>query len=221
MVQKDVFFKDGTRIFYEETDGTPQRYIEYAFTPQEIRDMKEKPFLKSYIENRVRKHNAGKYYYLGVLAGIVRGFDIKQRDHLYMKLKELHDKTSAQFDRTIFTEDYKKEFGRYWKGNEIQCYAFFTTIYLAMVDWEELKQNFKSSMGKTMVLKSCEAVIYGWKDPRDAAIMFERKNINVHEEDFTDNKDLHFEKYNGYNGFDDDTIDEGFDGFPEATWNVD
>ena len=28
-------------------------------------------------------------------------------------------------------------------------------------------------------------------------------------------------KYGGYNGYDDDTIDYGFDGFPEATWNVD
>lgn len=32
---------------------------------------------------------------------------------------------------------------------------------------------------------------------------------------------LSYEKYGGYNGYDDDTIDEGFDGFPEATWNVD
>ena len=30
-----------------------------------------------------------------------------------------------------------------------------------------------------------------------------------------------YEKYGGYNGYDDDTIDYGFDGHPEATWNVD
>lgn len=30
-----------------------------------------------------------------------------------------------------------------------------------------------------------------------------------------------YEKYGGYNGYDDDTIDYGFDGYPEATWNVD
>lgn len=30
-----------------------------------------------------------------------------------------------------------------------------------------------------------------------------------------------YEEYGGYNGYDDDTIDYGFDGFPEATWNVD
>ena len=32
---------------------------------------------------------------------------------------------------------------------------------------------------------------------------------------------LSYEKYGGYNGYDDDTIDYGFDGYPEATWNVD
>jgi hypothetical protein len=30
-----------------------------------------------------------------------------------------------------------------------------------------------------------------------------------------------YEKYNGYNGFDDDTIDNAFEGDPSATWNVD
>jgi hypothetical protein len=29
------------------------------------------------------------------------------------------------------------------------------------------------------------------------------------------------QKYGGYNGFDDEAIDEAFDGDPEATWNVD
>ena len=30
-----------------------------------------------------------------------------------------------------------------------------------------------------------------------------------------------YDKYNGYNGFDDDTIDNAFEGDPSATWNVD
>lgn len=30
-----------------------------------------------------------------------------------------------------------------------------------------------------------------------------------------------YEEYCGYNGYDDDTIDDAFDGYPEATWNVD
>ena len=31
----------------------------------------------------------------------------------------------------------------------------------------------------------------------------------------------HYEKYGGYNGYDDETIDDAFEGDPEATWNVD
>ena len=30
-----------------------------------------------------------------------------------------------------------------------------------------------------------------------------------------------YDEYRGYNGYDDDTIDDAFDGYPEATWNVD
>lgn len=30
-----------------------------------------------------------------------------------------------------------------------------------------------------------------------------------------------YEKYGGYNGYDDFTIDAAFEGDPEATWNVD
>lgn len=30
-----------------------------------------------------------------------------------------------------------------------------------------------------------------------------------------------YKRYNGYNGFDDDTIDNAFEGDPDATWNVD
>jgi hypothetical protein len=30
-----------------------------------------------------------------------------------------------------------------------------------------------------------------------------------------------YRKYGGYNGWDDNTIDEAFDGNPELTWNID
>ena len=30
-----------------------------------------------------------------------------------------------------------------------------------------------------------------------------------------------YDKYGGYNGYDDDTIDDAFEGDPEATWNID
>lgn len=36
-----------------------------------------------------------------------------------------------------------------------------------------------------------------------------------------DNNFLSYQKYNGYNDFDDNTIDNAFEGDPDATWNVD
>lgn len=36
-----------------------------------------------------------------------------------------------------------------------------------------------------------------------------------------DNRNSGYEKYGGYNGYDDDTIDNAFEGDPENTWNVD
>ncbi len=36
-----------------------------------------------------------------------------------------------------------------------------------------------------------------------------------------DDNDNSYEKYNGYNDWDDDTIDNAFEGDPDATWNVD
>ena len=38
---------------------------------------------------------------------------------------------------------------------------------------------------------------------------------------FDDEADLGRSKYGEYNGWDDNTIDEAFDGNPELTWNID
>lgn len=50
----------------------------------------------------------------------------------------------------------------------------------------------------------------------------------LEEDDFSDDgndRDDHYgssgEKYEWYNGFSDDAIDDAFEGDPEATWNVD
>lgn len=40
-------------------------------------------------------------------------------------------------------------------------------------------------------------------------------------DDELDNDDDPYRKYGGYNGWDDNTIDEAFDGNPELTWNID
>ena len=41
------------------------------------------------------------------------------------------------------------------------------------------------------------------------------------QEDDDDEYGSSYEEYNGYNGWDDDTINDAFEGDPEATWNVD
>lgn len=222
MVQKEITFNDGTRIFYEELNGRVQRFIEYALSPMEKEKIKEEPLLKFHFDSVNRKYNAGKYYYLDVLYSIVCGLSETQKNLLYNELKELHDKVGREYDPNILGKGFLSTFGKYWKGNNAQCAAFFTTIYLAMLDLEASKKQFSSSLGKTMVLRSCRAVILEGKDPREAAVMFERKREEVADDYYYDSEvDSRYEKYNGYNGYDDDTIDIGFDGFPEATWNVD
>ena len=61
MVQKEITFNDGTRIFYEETNGRVHRYIEYGYSPQEKEIIKKNPLLKSIFDKKARKYNAGKY----------------------------------------------------------------------------------------------------------------------------------------------------------------
>lgn len=220
MVQNEITFNDGTRIFYEETNGRMQRFIEYALSPIEKEKIKEKPLLKFQYESLNRKHNAGKYYYLEVLHAIVLELTDGQKNRLYSDLKGLHDKTSDKYDSSIINRSFLETFGKYWPGNMHQCASFFTTIYLAMVDLEDGKKYNPRSTGKTMVLKGCEAVILKGVDPKVAATMFERKHNTASDGwdgDFGGD-DSRYEKYNGYNGYDDDTIDDAFDGYPEATW---
>ncbi len=52
----------------------------------------------------------------------------------------------------------------------------------------------------------------------------ESNNLNQRYAGDDDNDDSYrpsYEKYNGYNDFDDDAIDNAFEGDPDATWNVD
>ena len=222
MVQKEIIFNDGTRIFYEETNGRVHRYIEYSYSPQEKEKIKKNPLLKTIFDKKVRKHNAGKYYYLDVLQSIISNLNTNQKIHLYNELKNLHDRTSGKYDSSI--QSFLDTFGKYWPHNEHRCVPFFTTIYLAMVDLEQGKSIYPHSMGKTMVLKSCEAVILKGVDPKGAATMFEKKHNDTSDDDrdgYCEQGISPYEKYNGYNGFDDDTIDTAFDGHPKATWNVD
>lgn len=175
MVKEEITFNDGTRIFYEEENGRVQRFIEYTYSPKEMEQLKNNPQIKSALDRTVRKWNCGKYYYLDILSGITCKLNDSQRQQLYKELKELHDKVGQEYDPNIRNADFLRTFGKYWQGNEKQCAAFFVTIYLAMLDWEESKRSYPNSLGKTMVLKSCEAVILKNVDYREAATMFERK----------------------------------------------
>lgn len=222
MVEKELTFKDGTCIFYEDVRGRKQRFIEYSLSPQEIEKIKEKTILKSFYDTQIRKYNAGKFYYLDVLSGIVCHLSDTQRLQLYVELKDLHDKVGREYDPNVLDKGFLATFGKYGRGNNSQCAAFFATIYLAMLDLEASKDKYPRSLGKTMVLRSCRAVILENTDPKYAAVMFERKREEVADDYYYDSEvDSRYEKYNGYNGYDDDTIDIGFDGYPEATWNVD
>ena len=142
MVEIELTFNDGTRIFYEEVQGRKQRFIEYSLSPHELEKIKEKPILKSIYDTQVRKYNAGKYYYLGVLYSIVCGLSETQRNQLYNELKELHDKVGREYDPKVRGKDFLSTFGKYWKGNNAQCAEFFITIYLAMLDLEASKDKY-------------------------------------------------------------------------------
>lgn len=224
MVKKEINFSDGTRIFYEEENGTLHRFIEYAYSPQEKQQLRDKPFLKDLLEKQVRKYNAGKYYYLKILEGIIHGLDYNQKCQLDSELKALCERTGTNYDSNIVNKNFLHTFGKYWRGNNIQCAAFFVTIYLAMLDLEEIKMHNPRYGGKKMVLASCQAILFLGLSADEAATMFDKKKQTVsndYDDDCFDGYDSRYEKYNGYNGYDDDTIDDAFDGFPEATWNVD
>ena len=52
MVQKEITFNDGTRIFYEEKNGKVDRYIEYAYSPKEVEEIKNNPQNKSAFDRK-------------------------------------------------------------------------------------------------------------------------------------------------------------------------
>lgn len=224
MVQKEFTFSDGTRIFYEELNGRFQRFIEYSYTQVEKEMMKKSPTMEKTLSSYIRKHKAGKYYYLNVLSGISALLDQDGRRQLYKKLKDVHDKIGIVEESDILNQEFVNLFGKYEGKTEIHGAAFFATIYLAMLDCEEWKKDHPDSMGKTLVLKSCEAVILNNVDYKVAAQMYIKKTryaSDDYRDDYYFNHESPYEKYNGYNDFDDDTIDIAFDGHPEATWNVD
>lgn len=224
MVDKEYTFSDGTRIFNEKKNGRFQRFIEYSYTQEQIEMMKKSPNMEKVLSHYIRKYNAGKYYYLNVLWGISASLDQDGKIQLYKKLKDVHDKIGIVNESNILNQVFVSLFGKYYGLTEIHGAAFFATIYLAMLDCEEWKKDHPDSIGKTLVLKSCEAVILNNVDYEVAAQMYRKKTryaSDVYWDDYYFNHESPYGEYNGYNDYDDDTIDIAFDGHPEATWNVD
>lgn len=62
MVLQDVSFSDGTRIFYEEENGSYSRYIEFGSNSQKMERIKKNPKLKDFIDTKTKKVNAGKFF---------------------------------------------------------------------------------------------------------------------------------------------------------------
>lgn len=197
MYKKEFKFSDGTRIFYEKVNGKPQRWIEEPYTPEEKEQIKKNPQIESVIASNKRKYNAGKYYYLDILHNITCELNEKQKCQLYEDLKKLHDRIGKEDDDSIVNKDFLQVFGKYQPNKKVQCAAFFVTIYLAMRDMEERKTSYPNSLGKTMVLKSCEAVVLKNVAPKVAAVMFEKRKRIMQENCNGEEDNVRLEK-NGY-----------------------
>ena len=230
MVKQEIKFSDGTRIFYEKENGFTHRFIEYAYTPEEkrlLQYIKDRPYIKEVLDKRVRKYNANKYYYLLVLNSMHRRLDYEPNCILCHELGQLCEKVGTEYDPNIVNKDFLHTFGKYWHGNEIQCAAFFATIYLAMLDMEKKKQHNPTCLGKGEVLLDCTNVLMDGLTSDDIAFMSgkRKKSVSYYDEDYYEDlmaEESRYIKYEDNYGFDyDDTIADVFDGFPEAEWNTD
>ena len=172
------------------------------------------------------KHRAGKYYYLNVLESISDYPSLNNQ--MLSWIMNIYNATNAVYNPDVIR--YVSDIQRCMTVPELAGIdAFLTVIYLAMFDLETSK-SFPNSLGKDMVLRSCQAVLLKQKTAKEAAVMFEKKKVTSNDSCFDNNTECYNEwddygtsgeKYGYYNGYSDDVIDDAFDGCPEATWNVD
>ena len=136
MVQKEVKFKDGSRIYYiTSPNGDVRRVVDYAANdgvPAEHVD------------------NAGKYYYLETLVGFRDIGELVYSDIEYI-YNVSTDKYSHQTNVDICRRARQHPF---FLGSDV----FYTIIYLAMIDLENSKLD-DCWLGKKLVLDSCRAVL--------------------------------------------------------------
>ena len=89
----------------------------------------------------------------------------------------------------------------------------FIGIDLSPMDFPEGVYDYKHKM-KSLKLSFSKKII----DINEKK--FKDYDIGTEERDLTANRSS-YQKYNGYNGWSDDVIDDAFEGDPENTWNVD
>lgn len=139
----------------------------------------------------------GFYSQYGVTAAIYSAVTIEAQDNkIYV----------AQITPGMLKSDNK-----IWNPNYIQHMGY--TI-----------QYFELLADGTLVKLQDDWKIFCPKDYKWFPFNFKSKNGLIDEiyEDYSSHEGgRSYEEYGGYNGYDDDTIDDAFDGFPEATWNVD
>lgn len=139
----------------------------------------------------------GFYSQHGVTAAIYSAVTIEAQDNkIYV----------AQITPGILESDNKK-----WNPNTVQHRGY--TI-----------QYFELLSDGTLVKLQDDWKIFCPKDFKWFPFNFKSKNGLVDEiyDDYSSHEGgRSYEEYGGYNGYDDDTIDDAFDGCPEATWNVD
>jgi hypothetical protein len=100
----------------------------------------------------------------------------------------------------------------YKKGNISQYAGKFTTI----TQDEKILAKFNFRIEGTLDHHYSK---YGNPKMKNVNDSFDRSNSSYYNDN--DRYVPSHEKYNAYNDFDDDTIDNAFEGDPESTWNVD
>lgn len=125
-----------------------------------------------------------------------------------------------------------------YKGkNSAHCNRMYEGIWAIMNMSEELVKEFDSSyeaqsylqeLDKSEGVENCPSntsTYYYYEVPKvllsEAIKRKETRSPVYYDDQFDDEEDLGRSKYGEYNGWDDNTIDEAFDGNPELTWNID
>ena len=156
MIQKEVKFKDGSRIYYKTEHGETRRVIRFAYTNE-------------YIDN------ASKYFYLDALMNMR-----ENGNEIFSEIQRIYDSTTKSYDLQLVKDfcNRIRNASYYMVGDEV----LLTAIYLKMVDLEA--EKFSDSWpGKKLVLDSCKAVLIDMMPPRKAAMLNIEPNEEMEEDD--------------------------------------